>query len=354
MAEFADFVLGSNGSGHSGAAIMTSGFMKQMILSSMFALSLATPASAELVLAGNGELVSDTTNDVTWVSDGRLLLHLADASGDRGAFVQAIIDASGGVISETPNVVNPSGVHILTQTDFAYGEGLNPWGLELTRLSWYGAQAFVNYLNSIAYHGYTNWRLPTTNPDPSISAGWPDGLEGNPAISTSEMATLFYGQLGQERGQLLSVVHNDDYLLFHDIQDFAHWSGTELLGRPEMAWYFNAYSGWLYEFGIQSGHYKDQRYGVLPVRSGAVAPDPAKLLADLAASVVDIGPGKSLSNKVELAQIYFDAGDYVSACAVLEDFQSLVGAQSGKTISADVATKLIADAVVIISALSGS
>jgi hypothetical protein len=267
---------------------------------------------------------------------------VSDVSGDHAAFINSVIAAAGGVVYETPNIENPSGVHALTSADF---------DTVLNRATWYGGHAFIKHLNSIAYQGFTDWRLPTTNPDVAFSAGYPDGLEGNPPMSSSEMATLFYGQLGQVRGQYLSVVHNDNYYLFRNINDFAHWSGTELGGRPEMAWFFNAYSGWQYEFGIQSGHFKNQAYSLLPVRTGIAIPLPEKLLADLKAAVVGVGAGKSLVNKVALAETYYAVPDIQATCAVLDDFQKAAAALRGKKIAGEVAGDLIVDAEAVQSAV---
>jgi hypothetical protein len=43
---------------------------------------------------------------------------VSDASGDHAAFINSVIAAAGGVVYETPNIENPSGVHALTSADF--------------------------------------------------------------------------------------------------------------------------------------------------------------------------------------------------------------------------------------------
>jgi hypothetical protein len=66
-------------------------------------------------------------------------------------------------------------------------------------------------------------------------------------------------------------------------------------------------------------------------------------LADLAAAVDGVGPGKSLSATVAIAQWLFAHGLTRSACLTLTTFDLEVRAQSGKKIPAPQATALIAD-----------
>ena len=67
-------------------------------------------------------------------------------------------------------------------------------------------------------------------------------------------------------------------------------------------------------------------------------------LADLAAAVKGVGPGKSLEATVEVAQWFMAHGQPQLACMTLTAFQLEVRAQSGKKIPAAQATTLIADA----------
>jgi hypothetical protein len=61
-----------------------------------------------------------------------------------------------------------------------------------------------------------------------------------------------------------------------------------------------------------------------------VEPSGESLLADLLTSVTGKGSGKSLANKVKLAQTYFAADDIPATCAVLSDFLNEVKAQRAK------------------------
>ena len=80
--------------------------------------------------------------------------------------------------------------------------------------------------------------------------------------------------------------------------------------------------------------------------------DPATLLEELGSDVSGLGPGKSLANKVELAQVYHAANDIQAACAVLTGFVAEVRAQRGKKeVTAALADQWIADAQAIMEAI---
>jgi HYR domain len=70
----------------------------------------------------------------------------------------------------------------------------------------------------------------------------------------------------------------------------------------------------------------------------------AEQLADLAAAVKGVGPGKSLAATVEIAQWLLVHGQPRLTCLTLTTFDLEVRAQSGKKIPAPQATALIADA----------
>jgi alpha-tubulin suppressor-like RCC1 family protein len=98
--------------------------------------------------------------------------------------------------------------------------------------------------------------------------------------------------------------------------------------------------------------------GVTAIAAGAFqslalvpAADPAALLAQLAVDVAGIGPGSSLSAKVEAAQSAQARGALTTACHLMDAFVQEVRAGSGETIDALLAGKLAADATNIESAL---
>ena len=77
----------------------------------------------------------------------------------------------------------------------------------------------------------------------------------------------------------------------------------------------------------------------------------AEQLDELAAAVEGVGPGKSLTAKVNAIQGYVAANDTASACATLDDLINEVNAQSGKKISTALAASLISQAHSIQAAL---
>lgn len=81
----------------------------------------------------------------------------------------------------------------------------------------------------------------------------------------------------------------------------------------------------------------------------ATAPATGPTLQQLLTDVTGIGPGKSLANKLALAQTYLDVPDVQAACAVLSDFLNEVRAQKGKRLSTESADKLTADAGAIMT-----
>ena len=206
--------------------------------------------------------VYDSTNNITWVSDGNLFYDQAQASGNGAAFVNAIISNSGGSVTWS------GGTYALSaSTDFNLSTG---------EMTYWGAQAWVKYLDATNYGGSNQWALPTTV-DTS-----PSGLmqTNNPTPSSSQMAELFYGQLGGTANpncegnvcpgpNFLSTL-NGSYALFHNIEtsgaDHAYWSGTEAATSPGEIWVF------VPEDGSQGIGTAALQYWALPVAPGEVNP----------------------------------------------------------------------------------
>ena len=87
------------------------------------------------------------------------------------------------------------------------------------------------------------------------------------------------------------------------------------------------------------------------LRFSVSAADAVALLNQLLADVAGVGPGRSLADKVALAQTYYAVPDVQATCAVLTDFGNEVRAQRGKKIAIEVADELTADAQAIMSAI---
>lgn len=82
------------------------------------------------------------------------------------------------------------------------------------------------------------------------------------------------------------------------------------------------------------------------------APEPDALLQQLRAVVTGIGSGKSLANKVTLAQTYFAVPDVQATCAVMTGFVNEVKALAGKKqLTTTQASELRADANIIMQAI---
>ena len=74
-------------------------------------------------------------------------------------------------------------------------------------------------------------------------------------------------------------------------------------------------------------------------------------LEQLLNAVTDVGPGRSLADKVTLAQTYYAVSDETATCSVLTALGRQLEANGGKRIDAGLATELIANAEGIMSTL---
>lgn len=216
---------------------------KNLLAISILSMSLnANAALTSYTGAGGVGLVYSSVSNVTWTKDADLLMTIL-GSGTSPSYWwdYGLSDMFASVITNTPNAYDTppfSGIHSVTSADF-YGVGY---------VSWYGAKAFVNYLNSINYGGSNQWRLPKSN---SI-VGF-DGTNGN------ELGQLFYSELGGAPG---TMIPNTD--VFINEQEEVYWLDTEFELNPDQAWIF----------GIVDGHQYHERkwapYYVWPVSPGRV------------------------------------------------------------------------------------
>lgn len=193
--------------------------------------------------AGNSGLVYSSVSDITWTRDANLLATLENSLGYTNV-INAIIAASPTIYS-TPNAFDTpsgSGYHTVAASDFVAGGLAN----------WFGAQAFIGYLNSISYGGGNQWRLPTSNAIPDYN-----GTAGN------ELGQLFYSELG---GAANSNIPDTD--IFDNEQPYEYWSGTEYAPGPNDAWGFGT------TIGIQESFPKNIPVLVWAVSPGQVAAVP--------------------------------------------------------------------------------
>ncbi|MGD0961036.1 MAG: DUF1566 domain-containing protein [Methylomonas sp.] len=180
---------------------------------------------ANLTVTNGGLTVSDSVTSTTWTSNANLLGTLESTTPN---LVQTIIHDDP-VITDTANIYDTppnSGTYNLTTSDF----GANG------QVDWWGAQAFVHYLNIIDYAGITTWQLPPTF-DGSASVGYDK--------TNSLLGELFNGELGA------SVHGNGAY--FTNIQSASYWSSTEASYNYGYAWTLNTSTD-------LQGYYNDFKY----------------------------------------------------------------------------------------------
>jgi hypothetical protein len=184
--------------------------------------------------AGGVGLVYSSVSNVTWTQDANLFKTLYDANNN-------LVSQIAGV---TPSYTDPYwGVQTIDAGDFNTGNG---------QMTWWGAKAFVNYLNDINYGGSTQWRLPTSN----AFVGY-NGTAGN------ELGQLFYSELG---GSVNSNIPNTS--TFSNEQAYVYWSGTEYASDASDAWYFVTVNG------IQTYNDKDFQFYAWAVSPGQVSAVP--------------------------------------------------------------------------------
>ncbi len=177
-------------------------------------LTAAVPAFASLTNEGNGT-VYDPQTGLTWTQDANLFYTQANNAADPANFVQQIINANGGVVHDTPNTNDPTGTYTLTSADFDTTTG---------DVTWWGAQAWVGYLNSITYAGINNWELP-------VNAGVTE--------SGSPIGVLYYNELNQTTGPFTNTQFTyGDYWLGNEVAASGYANALDfdtytLPGRPD-------------------------------------------------------------------------------------------------------------------------
>ncbi len=87
----------------------------------------------------------------------------------------------------------------------------------------------VNWADNLVYAGFSDWRLPTTDPDCGVGYN----------CTGSEMGHLHYTELGNPAAG--GLIYTSP---FSNLQPFGYWSGTEDASNPNyMAWFFNFFLG---------------------------------------------------------------------------------------------------------------
>ena len=169
-------------------------FIKHPFLLGLVTLVAAGGADAALLDRGNG-LVYDSGLNITWLQDANLAQTLGQ-------------DSDG-------------------------------------RLSWADANTWAEHLS---FAGFDNWRLPAlTSSNLCVGSN----------CSNSELAHLYYGELGGVAEQSLSSHHNSNYGLFSQIKDAVYWLRDQQILVP----------GYVLGWGVVTGD------GVLSGYQGLFSPN---------------------------------------------------------------------------------
>jgi len=161
-------------------------------------------------------------------------------------------------------------------------------------MSWFGGQAWVNYLNSVSYAGVTGWRLPIVTPvtGSSFNTGYStngstdDGYNTTAVNATaSELPHVYYNELGNlgyfdTSGNFQPGYGVTNQGPFQNLENSLYWSGTEYAPHPYRAWFFGIYDG-----GQYSG-FKGSPVVGWAVRPGQVAAVPIPAAAWLFGSAL--------------------------------------------------------------------
>ena len=107
-------------------------------------------------------------------------------------------------------------------------------------MNWGDANAWANnltYFDSVRNITWDDWRLPTTLQPDATCDTQSNGLSSGFNCSGSELGHLFYGDLGGQADQNLTITHNANYNLF------TNWQSTWGTGEANYYWTSIYYTG---------------------------------------------------------------------------------------------------------------
>jgi hypothetical protein len=244
---------------------------KQTIAVTFLATGIGFTGSAQASLydRGNG-LVYDDILNITITKD--VSLFQTRATSDTNLVNKIIADI--GTVADSY-----FGPHVLTSNDFHSNFG---------SVTWWGAQAWIGYLNFHNFDGYNDWRLPKVSPvnGSSFNDNWSyDGSTDNGWNITSKQSELAY--LYNVELHNLGYVGNPSKASFQDAANAgstdsfttlqSSWTGTEYtppVNKPQVldngsAWYFQVSGGG--QSAVLKSNYDLFAWAV---RTGDVAPVP--------------------------------------------------------------------------------
>ncbi len=169
-----------------------------------------------------------------------------------------LIDRGGGLIYDTD-----LNITWLQDANYAKTSGYDADG----RMTWYNAKTWAD---NLVYHGYDDWRLPSTlQPDPNCSIQG-QASHGYNCID-SEMGHLYYIELGNTGGLIPYMGQ------FFNLQSYWYYSSTEYSPAPDFAWGFSFLdipSSTSNESGWQATPIKNGNCYAIAVRDGDSFPIP--------------------------------------------------------------------------------
>jgi hypothetical protein len=223
-------------------------------------------ASLTAYTSGGQSVVYSSISNVTWTGDANLLGTL-EASNPN--LINTIISTIGS-ITDTPNAYDTpanSGSHTLSTADFGLG------GL----VSWFGAQAYTKYLNTINYAGSNQWALPSAGVNPQVGYNQIGSQFGQ--LYYNELNALAYpGTTGSNYGILgngsYGVGLQTNLVPFSNIQAGIYWSGTENAANLSNAWLLDYSNGAQDQLGKSLLQYASRGFYAWAASPGQVAAVP--------------------------------------------------------------------------------
>ena len=302
----------SNGIGiRSGAAYV---FMRDV--------SGAWSQQAKLV-ADDGEFIDFFGSSIALDGDSAIIGAFGDDSRTGAAYVFARSTTSGAWSQQAKLIANDGVVN----DDFSIAVSIEG---NTAAVASFRPQASVYVFTRVG----TSW-----SQQPKLVAGDP-GLAGAYSVDIS--------------GDLILFGAANDSRVFVFGRDSGNWSQLERLlpGDPAFTFGFAiSVDGNTALIGAPLDDDFGQFSGSAFVFSLDFEEEPAEQLAALGTAVTDFGPGKSLADKIALAQMYLAVPDVQSACTVLTSFVNQVSAQRGKKLTPELADQLTADANVIMDGI---
>lgn len=179
----------------------------------------------------------------------------------------ALVNRGGGLIYDTD-----LNVTWLQDANYAMTSGYDADGL----MTEYDASAWAY---DLVYGGYSDWRLPTVEPQ-NYSWGYDGSTGSGYNITTgSEMGHLFYTELGNLGFYDTNGVIQPGWGLtnvgpFINLQSYQYWTDTVATSNPAYFWYSD------FQYGYQDWQHRLNSCYAMAVRPGdsVVTPEPGTLL----------------------------------------------------------------------------